>query len=150
MDLKGNSTSVICLCGKSPQEQCICIRNVSVKYGLVAFYQVLWDFLIFLTTLVDIWLWSEGLFSPSLLAPLLLAPLTENVSPVWLLALVLLWQCLVVLRCAVHAGSSLGGLRLCMSDVSLGWSSLPVMGGSQLFAVRCIHDLFLWGCLELK
>lgn len=44
MDLKGNNISVVCICGKFLQEQCIGIRNVSFKYGIVAFDYVLWGF----------------------------------------------------------------------------------------------------------
>lgn len=142
MDLKGNSTSMVCICGEFPQEQCICIRNVSFKYGLVAFYQVLWDFLIFITTIVDTWLWSEGLFSLPYSLPLLLAFPTENVRPVWLLALILLWQCLFLLQlCSSRRfiPSVASGPCMSMMCVSLGRSCLPVMDGSQLF-IKCIRD----------
>lgn len=142
MDLKGNTTSMVCICGEFLQEQCICIRNVSFKDGLVAFYQVLWDFVILITT-IDTWLWSEGLFSlpPSL--PLLLAFPTENVRPVWLLALILLWQCLFLPQVCYSRRfipSMASGLCMSMMCVSLGRSCLPVMGGSQLFAIKCIQD----------
>lgn len=142
MDLKGNTTSMVCMCGEFPQEQCICIRNVSFKDGLVAFYQVPWDFLVLIAT-IDTWLWSEGLFSlpPSL--PLLLAFPTENVRPVWLLALILLWQCLFLPQVCYSRRfipSMASGLCMSMMCVSLGRSCLPVMGGSQLFTIKCIQD----------
>lgn len=151
MDLKGNNTSMVGICGEFLQEQCICIRNVSFKYGLVAFYQVLWDFLIFITTIV-IWLWSEGLFSPSLLAPV---PPGFPPQRMWDQYGFLPWSCCSsVCSCskfAIHKGLTLRGLRaLHVYDVSLGRSSLLVMGGLQLFAIKCIHYSFLWGCLKLK
>lgn len=92
------------ICGEFLQEQCICIRNVSFKYGLVAFYQVLWDFLIFITTIV-IWLWSEGLFSPSLLTPV-----PPGFPPQRMLDQYgfLPWSCCSNVcscsKCAIHAG----------------------------------------------
>lgn len=152
MDLKGNNKSRVCICGKFPQEQCICIRNVSFKYGVVAFSQVLWDFLIFITTIVDIWLGSGGLFSPSLLTPT-----PPGFPPQRMLDQhgFLPWPCCGSVcscsKCAIHAGlfpPRPPGFA-CLWCVT-GRSSLLVMGGSHLFAFKYIHDLFLWGGLKLE
>lgn len=151
MDLKGNSKSRVCICGKFPKEQCICIRNVSFKYGVVAFSQVLWDFLIFITTIVDIWLGSGGLFSPSLLTPT-----PPGFPPQRMLDQqgFLPWPCCGSVcscsKCAIHAGlfpPRPPGFA-CLWCIT-GRSSLLVMGGSHLFAFKYIHDLFLWGGLKL-
>lgn len=152
MDLKGNNKSRVCMCHRSPQEQCICIRDVSFKYGIVAFSQVLWDFLIFITTIVDTWLWSEGLFSPSLLFPT-----PPGFPPQRMLDQYgfLPWPCCGSVcscsKCVIHAGLSPPWPpgSACLWCVT-GRSSLLVMGGSQFFAIKCIQDLLLWGGLKLK